>query len=224
MDIGGERWFDSCMKSHLVGNMSEVGTPRIAAGYDGKSLGKTKMREVLFLTQRVDYEDVERLEFRQLAVVDVVHVGKVSYFFPGRLLVETVAQDWEIFVHAPYGGNGKRANSEGLAVGDIVKGHLRKSRVDMWFKNVVVVVTQRLYGYVVGIDLHIALLNPVEGTNIIDATHMVAVGVGDKDSLQMAHIMCQHLAAEIGSNVNQDVVPVAVGNKSRGTKTLVVRV
>ena len=58
MDIGGERWFDSCMKSHLVGNMSKVGTPRIAAGYDGKSLGEAEMREVLFLTQRVNDEDI----------------------------------------------------------------------------------------------------------------------------------------------------------------------
>lgn len=58
MDVGGERWFDSCMKPHLVRDMSEVGTLRLAAGNNGKSLGEAEMREVLFLTQRVDDEDI----------------------------------------------------------------------------------------------------------------------------------------------------------------------
>lgn len=154
----------------------------------------------------------------------MVHVGKVGYTFPSRLLVEAVAQDWEVFVHAPNGGNGKRTNAERLAVGDIMESHLRKARIDMRFEDIVVVVTQRLYGYAVGIDLHIAFLNPVEGTNIVDATNMVAVGMGDKDGLQMTHIMRQHLAAEVGTNVNQDVVPLAVGNQGGGAKALVMLV
>ena len=78
--------------------------------------------------------------------------------------------------------------------------------------------------FVIAEDIHLLVLYVVERTYIVNATHMVAVGVGDEDALEVRHIVAQHLLAEVGADVDKDILSAVGGDEGRGAEVAVVRV
>lgn len=223
MDIVGQCRFHDGMQAHLVAHMGEVGSARIALSYEGKRLGEAEVGEMLFLTQRIDNQQIERLQFNYLCRGDEIHVGNVCQALT-RGLVHTVAEDGKIFVHTAYGCDCQSTDNERCTIRNVMESDFGQTRVDMRFKNIVVVVLERSDGLGVGINLHVAFLDPVEGTDIVYATDMVAVSMGDEDGFKVLDVAGKHLGSEVGAYVDKDVVALTIGDKGGGSQTFVTTV
>lgn len=80
-----------------------------------------------------------------------------------------------------------------------------ESRELVRFKDVMVVAQECCLGFGVEVDIHLAVLHIVEGANIVEATDMVAVGVGDENGIKMVDLVAEHLLPEVGSDVEENV-------------------
>ena len=140
------------------------------------------------------------------------------------VVVDAVAEDRQVFVHAMDGSDDGGADRKRTGVGDVVEGDLGKTWIDMGFEDVVVVVGKRLDGCMVGVDLHVALLYPVERPYVVDAAHMVAMGVCDEDGVEMGDLMVEHLRPEVGTDIDKDIMASAVDDECGGAQSLVVGV
>lgn len=141
----------------------------------------------------------------------MVHIGDIRQAF-AVTLVETIAEDRKVFMEAANGSDSEKADREGLTIRHVVKSHFRKTRIEMFLKDVMVVVFERIDSLAVGIDIHVAMLDPVEGAYVVNTTDVVAMGVSDEYGFQMTDIVREHLGSEIGTNIDKYIVAVAVGD------------
>ena len=171
-------------------------------------------------------EALRMLEAEQLVLfrlVDMVHIGDVGH--PAAVVVgQAEAEHRQVLVHTPHGHDLDIADAEGAAVADIVECGFGQARILVIVKDIMVVVANCCQSFAVGVDVHIALLHPVEGPYVVESAHVVAVGVSDKDTLKVAHIVGEHLRPEVGTDVDEDVVAAAVGDEGSRAQSLVVLV
>ena len=223
MDIGRKGGVDEGMEAHLVAHVGEVGLPRGAAGDERKCFGEGEMGEMLSLSEGVDDEEVEVVELLFLVGVDMVHIGKVSHCGTAVVL-DAVAEDGKVFVHTADGRHGKGAYGEGGAVGDVMKCSFGEPRILVVLEDVAVVVPYGVDGLGVGVDLHISLLYPVKRPDVVEASDVVAVGMGDEDGLEVLNVVVKHLGTEVGADVEEDIVVLVVDEERGGAEPLVTRV
>jgi hypothetical protein len=58
----------------------------------------------------------------------------------------------------------------------------------------------------VAVDFHLLPLHPVERADVIQSPHMVAVGMGNQNAVQVGHMRPQHLLSKVWSYVYEDVL------------------
>ena len=222
-DVFGEHGVDFGVEAHLVADVGEEGLAGLAVGDYGEGLGQGEMGEVLTLTEGVDNEDVEIGEFGELATVDMVHVGDVGQ--GGAVaVVDAEAEDGEVLVEPLEGGDDGVADGERGAGGDVVEGGFGKAGVLMVLEDVAIVVADGRDGVGVGVDVHVLMLNPVEGADVVDAADVVAMGVCQQNCVEMRDVVAEHLCAEIGAYIDEDVGTGAVGDESGGAEPFVAGV
>lgn len=222
-NVVGQRFVDNGVEAHLVAHMREEGTFRMDATDDFESFVKAEVREMLGFAQSIYYQQIDIDEFFLLAVVDMVHIGNVGNPLP-LVVNKAVTQHRKILVHSADRRNGDVAHAERAAVAYIVQRGFGQSRILMIVKYIMIVVADGRKCFAISVDFHIALLRPVERPDVVDAAHVVAMGVSHKDCIKMLHTVAQHLHPEIRSYVDKDIVAATVGDQRRGAEPLVVAV
>jgi len=75
----------------------------------------------------------------------------------------------------------------------------------------------------VGVDGNVTALPEIEGAHVIEAHHVIGVGVSEDDGIEVCDFSAQGLGTEIRRGVDQDVA-AGVADEHRGAKPLVARV
>ena len=86
--------------------------------------------------------------------------------------------------------------------------HLGEAGVLVWGEDVAVVVPEGVGGLLVEVDGDGAVLEVVERSDVVEACDVVAVGVGDEDGVDACGAGAEHLLAEVGADVEEDVQAV----------------
>ena len=181
------------------------------------------MGKVLFLSQCIDYKHVQSVQFFQFGIVDVIHIGDVGDAFAVGL-VDAVTEYGQILVHTTYGRDCQLSDTERQEVADVVQSGFGQSGELMRFEDVVVIVLYGVQSLRIGVDLHVAVLDPVEGSDVVDAAYVVAMGMSDEDSIEMVDMVSEHLLPEVGSNIDEYVIAIVAGDQCGGAESFVVRV
>ena len=215
LDIGGQRGVDFCVATDVVAGMDE---PRLARPYPlgkGYGLSERLMGMVGLLAQGIDHEGVAAFDIGQLLRGNGLHIGDVCQ------RADAIAEDGQVVVHHLEGDNVKVANAEGLVRMNLVELDGGNTRIAVLSKAVGQHLEHALTGYGVGIDIDFAKLTI--GTDIVHAAHVVVVGVGDEDAVNLAEGLRHDLLTEVGATVDEQARLGSL-NECRTALALVVRV
>ena len=203
------------MTADVVAGMDE---PRLAGPYptgEGNGLVEGLVGVVGLLAQGVDNEGVAAFDIGNLTLVDGLHVGDVGQ------RSDAVAQDGQVVVHHLEGNDVEVANAEGLVLVNLVELDGRNTRIAVLGKAVWQHLEHALTGNGVGIDIDFAKL--AIGTDIVHAAHVVVVGVGDEDAVNLAEGLRHDLLTEVGATVDEQSRLLRL-DECRAAQALVVRV
>ena len=181
------------------------------------------MGKVFFLSQCIDYKHVQSVQFFQLGIIDVIHIGDIGDAFAFGL-VDAVSQYGQILVHTTYGRDCQLSDTERQTVADIVQSGFGQSGELMRFEDIMVIVLYCVQCLRIGVDLHVAVLDPVEGSDVVNAAYVVAMSMSDEDSIEMVDMVSEHLLPEVRSNIDEYVIAIVVGDQCRRAESFVVRV
>jgi len=183
------------MAADVVAGVDEPRLTGSNAAGKGDGLVEGLMGVVRLLAQGVDNEGVAALDIGYLLGVDGLHVGDVDQG------TDAIAEDGQVVVHHLKGHDVEVADTEGLVAVNLVQ-------LDGWHTGIAVLgkaIGQHLEhppaGYGVGIDIDFAKL--AVGTDVVHASHVVVVGMGDEDAVDAAEGLGHDLLAEIGSAVDE---------------------
>lgn len=206
------------IESHFVAHVGEVGTAGLDGRDDFQSLGKAEVGEVLGGTQSINYQHLNSLKFKHLIRVDAVGIGDICQ------RTNAVAQDGEVFVHGLDGDDLAAGSHEGFVARDFVHVGLGETRKLVGSEDIVVVALDGLTGLGIAIELHFAMLHPVESTYVVESRHMIAVGMGDEDGVEVGDMLAQHLLAEVGADIEEDIHAIVGLEEGRSAQVAVARV
>ena len=203
------------MTADVVTAMDE---PRLACPYPtGKvdSVGDGLVGVVRFFTQGVDYQHIRTLDIGQFLVADGLHVGDIGQ------VTKAVAEDGQIVVHYLDGHDVDVANAQGFVLVYLVQ-------LDGWHAGIAVLgkavwqhLEHALTGQRVGIDIDFAEL--AVRSYVVHAPHVVVVGMGDEDAVNLTEGLRHDLLAEVGPAVDEQACGIGL-DECRTAQTLVVRV
>ena len=167
------------------------------------------------LAQSVDDEGVTALNIGNLTLVNGFHVGDIDQ------RTDAVAKYGQVVVHDLEGNDVEVANAENLVLVNLVKLDGGHAWIAVLGKAVRQHLEHALAGYGVGIDIDFAKL--AIGTDIVHAAHVVIVGVGDENAVNLAKRLRHDLLTEVGATVDEQSRLVCL-NECRAAQALVVRV
>ena len=124
-------------------------------------------------------------------------------------------------MHHLKGNNVDVANAEGLVLVNLVELDGRDTRIAVICKTVGQHLEHALASDGVGIDIDFAKLTI--GTNVVHATHMVVVGMGDENSVNLAERLRHNLLAEVWTTVDEQSRLFSL-YECRTTQSLIMRV
>ena len=215
LDISGQGGVDLCMTANVVAGVDE---PRLTCPYPtgkGNGLVERLMRVMGLLTQGVDHQYLGTLNIRNLTLVDGLHIGDISQ------RTNAVTQYGQVVMHHLEGKDGKVANAESLVLMDLVELDGGNARIAVLGKAVWQHLEHALAGYGVGIDIDFAKLTI--GTDVVHAAHVVVVGVGDEDAVNLAEGLRHDLLTEVWATVDEQSRLLRL-DECRTAQALVVRV
>ena len=215
LDSGGQRGVDLGMTADVVAGMDE---PRLAGPYPtGKGYGLVErlVGVMGLLAQGVDNEGVAAFDIGNLTLVDGFHIGDVGQ------RTDAVAQDRQVMVHDLEGNDVEVANAEGLVLVNLVELDGGNTWIAVLGKAVRQHLEHASAGYGVGIDIDFTKL--AIGTDIVHAAHVVVVGVGDEDAVNLAEGLRHDLLTEVGATVDEQARLFRL-DECRAAQALVVRV
>lgn len=200
------------IEAHLVADMREIGFARSNSLHNLKSLRKTEMGEVLGLAERIDNKDVNTFELVELVGVDMVGVSDIAQ------TPYTIAQNGQSLVHGFDGNDRDAAKMQLLIACELMKSGFGQAWELVVVEYIMIISLDGNAGLMVAEDIHLLVLYIVEGADIIDATNMIAVGMGDKNSIKMRDMLAEHLLAEVGTDINENIVAAVGFDKGRSAQ------
>ena len=87
------------------------------------------------------------------------------------------------------GGDGGVAYAERFAVADVIESSFGETWILVIFKYVIVAVFNCLQCCCVAVNLHILFLDPIEGSDVVNAADVVAMGVCDKNGFEVLNVI-----------------------------------
>ena len=124
-------------------------------------------------------------------------------------------------VHHLEGNDVEVANAEGLVLMDLVELDGRNTRIAVLCKAVWQHLEHALTSYRVSIDIDFAKL--AIGTDVVHTAHVVVMGVGNEDAVNLAEGLWHDLLTEIGATVDEQSRLFSL-DECRAAQALVVRV
>ena len=192
--------------------------PRLACPYPfgkGHGLVERLMRMVGLLAQGIDNQGITTLNVGQFLRGNGLHISNVSQ------RADAIAEDGQVVVHHLEGNNLEVANAEGFVRMNLVELDGRNTRIAMLGKAVWQHLKHALTSNGVSIDIDFAKLTI--GTDIVHAAHVVVVGVGDEDAINLAEGLRHDLLTEVRTTVDEQARLGSL-DECRTAQALVVRV
>ena len=184
-----------------------------------EGFGQTEVGKVFLFPQSVNHQYLHTFQLIQFFRLDTVGIGHIPQ--PS----DPVTQHGHVLVHRLDRHHLHAAHAERwLVARKLVNHRLGQTGKLVRRKDIMVVALNGRAGNPVAIEVHLLILHIVERPDVVQPGHVVPVGMGDKDALQMHHLLPQHLVPEVGANVNQDILPRVGHHKSRRAQMLVMPV
>ena len=173
-----------------------------------------------FEAQRIDHQGIHPFQERHLAWIDGFHIGDI------RQWPDAIGEDRQLSMHDHEGCYFDIADRERLVWRHLMQQKFWYSRIMVFVETIRHGLAQRLGGVGVGEDIDIVefgVVDGAEGSQVVDARHMVVVYVRDEHTIDFAERHPQHLLAEIGSAVYDDACVLRLYHR-RGAQSVVVRI
>ena len=175
----------------------------------GDSLVECLMAVVGFLTKGIDHKSITAFDKWYFFLTDGFHVGNVYQRALWCLPIgNAVAEDGKVVVHDLEGNNVKIAHTEMLMLMDFVKLDGGNPWIAVFRKTVWQHLQHTLTGNGVGIDVDFAKLTI--GTDIVHASHVVVMCMGNEDGVNFAERMRHDLLAEVRTTVYEQAGLIAL--------------
>ena len=215
LDVGGQGGIDLCMAANVVAGVDEPGLAGPYPTRKGNSLVEGLMGVMRLLAQGVDHQGVAALEIGNLLFGNGFHVGDISQ------RTNAVTQNGQVVVHDLEGNDVEVANAESLVLVNLVELDGRDARIAVLGKAVWQHLEHASAGDGVRIDIDFTKLTV--GPDVVHAAHVVVVGVGDEDAVNLAEGLRHDLLTKVGTTVDEQSRLLRL-DECRAAQTLVVRV
>lgn len=186
------------MQAQLVADVREVSVLSAHFFGDLYGLGKGVVAYMLAMAQGIDdkgFAAADLIEFGRGNVVGIGDIGEVA---------DAEAEDLHLIVQGAYGYDIEAIDREGTAI-DGVEIDLRNAGVGVFLEDIGEFAAQRLLRGGGGIDMHGLLLQVVVGPHIVEPGCVVFMPVGEDNDVEMSHACPQHLVAEVGACVDNNI-------------------
>ena len=184
------------MKSCMVAHVDDIGSGRTQATTQLYRLVDGLMGGMGLLTQPVHDEEFEVLQQLQFCLWHGLHVGDISH------VTDAVPQDRQLAMHHLKDRDLHVTEGEMVMGVDFLQLELGHTWIDVSHQTVRQAFTQVPGG--IRICIQREFLQVAEGTQVINAAHMVVVLMGDETGIDgFAHTDVKHLFAEVGAAIYQ---------------------
>lgn len=209
-DAFGE--LDGGFRTHLVGDVREVGHARIYAADYFYAFLKAKVRHVRLVAQGIDYEGVDAFEQGVILFGERFTVSDVSEW------TDAEAEDGELVVHDWQRRDFDAVDAEWLAFCNVVQGECGHAGIRFFGEAVGKPVDDGFGGVFAAVDRKRAVL--AVRAHVVDAAHVVVVAVCDEHGVEVRGFGAYQLRAYVWAAVDEQVF-AANGEYSAGAQAVV---
>lgn len=189
VDVGGKTALELGVEADFVVEVGDVGFSGFYFFYQLEGFGYVEVGEVFAVAQCVDDEHFQPVELLHLFFRNGLCIGYVGE------IADSVADDGELSVHHADGDYFQAVDVEGF-VADFV--HIKSRNTGIGVLSEAIVKTAVEVVVDIGAHIHRHIAVDAERTQVINATDMVIVAVGDKGGVYVIDVMLQGLLAEVG--------------------------
>lgn len=184
------------MQAYIVANMGQKRAMRPhSTGKSYSIVDKLMGMMRLVEAQCIDHQRFHSIEQGLILGIDGLHIGNIGK------APKAIAQNGKLPVHHLKRNDADIANLKGVAGFDFVQSDSRHARIAMLGKAVGKHLQHRLAGQAIGIYIDFAEL--AVRANIVHATHVVVVGVGNENAVDAAERLRKNLLTKVGAAVNE---------------------
>ena len=214
----GQQPVEVGVQPYVVGHVREEGPSGSYACGKPHGFFEVLMGGVWLLAQGIDDQHLHPVEQAERLVGQGEHVGDV-----GQPSSYAVPQDGQTTVHDAEGQHLRPPYVEGGAGVNLGQPDAGDARIGVLDEAVGHTCPQVVGGVVLGVDGYLA--EAAEGAQVVQPSHVVVVFVGDEHAVYGAKpVAPQHLFAEVGSAVYQDVLALVREDQCGGAQAVVARV
>ncbi len=164
---------------------------------------KTEMREVWFNLQGVKHKYFGALQFPHGFFWDEVSIGDIAEISKAESENRQLqVKDWQ----RNYGG---AINREGLII-DLVERQLWQARIMIFNKRIRKICSQLIKHGDCSVCRNLHLLHKIKSTNVVQPGRVIAMGVGEHQSVDTFDILTQHLLTKIWTRIDHKILTIDI--------------
>ena len=196
LDVGGEVAVDLFVEADVVTHVNEKGARGTDAAGEGDGIIHQLVGVMGFVeTEGIDHEKFGTLEIGIFGLLDGFHVCDIGQFS------DAIAEDGQFAVHHLDGEDVQVTDLQGFVGVDLMESDGGNARVSVFCEAVGQHLQHALAGDGIGIDIDLTKLTV--GADIVHASHMVVMTVGDEDTIDLPEGLWQDLLTEVRSTVDE---------------------
>ena len=165
--------------------------------------------------ESVHHQQLRSFQIRQFRIIDGLHVCDICQ------RTYAIAEDGQLVVHHHKGHDVEIADVQRVMRQDLMQSNGRHTWITMLSKAVRQHFQHSFLRLGIGIDVDLTKL--AVRTDVVHTSHVVVVGMGNQDAIDLAEGLRQYLLTEIWATVNEQPGGVCL-HQGRTAQTLVTRV